>query len=130
MSFSHPKDFLLWACTSLLQKEEKPRKMVNKSLKLEKFEIVQQAITLLTLEEKRQTHKYLSMVYLQNSCNPSYPKFIEWQQKMDAIDTLDLPLTKRLHSYFGNKDSFDQHLLSLLMLIRKPHPFINITIFQ
>ncbi|WP_462319176.1 hypothetical protein [Marinilabilia sp.] len=123
MSFSHPKDFLLWACTSLLQKEEKPRKMVNKSLKLEKFEIVQQAITLLTLEEKRQTHKYLSMVYLQNNCNPSYPKFIEWQQKMDAIDTLDLPITKRLHSYFGNKDSFRPASIIIIDTHQKTTPF-------
>ena len=37
----------------------------------------------------KQNHEYLSVVYIQNSCSPCYPKFIEWQNKMDSIDTPD-----------------------------------------
>jgi hypothetical protein len=30
-------------------------------------------------------YEFLSVVYLQNGCNPCYPKFIEWHNRMDII---------------------------------------------
>ena len=77
------------ACNNLSPKEKELREILDSPLSLEKFETVQQANTLLSLEELKQNHEYLSVVYLQNSCSPCYPKFIEWQNKMDSIDTPD-----------------------------------------
>jgi hypothetical protein len=77
------------SCNNLSPKEKELRKILNKPLNLETFHTIQQANTLLSLDELKQNHGYLSVVYLQNSCNPCYPKFIEWQQKMDSIDTPD-----------------------------------------
>ncbi|PWD99017.1 hypothetical protein [Marinilabilia rubra] len=79
--------FLLFSCNNLPPKEKELRKILNKSLNLDNFETVQQGNTLWSLDELKQNHGYLSVVYLQNSCNPCYPKFIEWQQKMDSINT-------------------------------------------
>jgi hypothetical protein len=40
-----------------------------------------------TINQLLQSYKYKSVIYLQNGCSPCYPKYIEWQQKMDSIDT-------------------------------------------
>jgi hypothetical protein len=77
------------ACSNLSPKEKELRQIINKELNLELSQTVQQANRTLPFDEFRQNHRYLSVVYLQNSCNPCYPKFIEWQHKMDSIDTPD-----------------------------------------
>ena len=77
------------ACNNLSQKEKEIRDNMNKTLHLKKFETVQQANTTLYFEELKQNHKFLSVVYLKNSCKSCYPKFIEWQNKMDSINTPD-----------------------------------------
>lgn len=77
------------ACKNLSLKEKELRQTINKNLNLEPSQTVQQANRKLPFDEFMQDHKYLSVVYLQNSCNPCYPKFIKWQQKMDSIDTPD-----------------------------------------
>jgi hypothetical protein len=77
------------ACSNLSPKEKELRQIINKELNLELSQTVQQANRTLPFDEFRENHKYLSVVYLQNSCSPCYPKFIEWQHKMDSIDTPD-----------------------------------------
>ena len=74
-------------CKEITPKEKELRQAVNKELNLKLFQAVQQANRTLPLDEIRQNHRFLSVVYLQNGCNPCYPKFIKWQQKMDSIDT-------------------------------------------
>jgi hypothetical protein len=81
--------FLLLSCESPSQKERELQNVLKKTLKFEKLTNVQKDSTLLSLEELKQNHGYLSLVYLQNSCSPCYQKYIEWQQKMDSIDTPD-----------------------------------------
>jgi hypothetical protein len=76
-------------CNNLSSKEKQLREIMNEPLKFKNFETVQKANTLLPFEELKQNHEYLSVVYLRNSCNPCYPKFVQWQQKMDSIDTPD-----------------------------------------
>lgn len=77
------------ACNNLSQKEKEIRDNMDKTLHLEQFETVQQANTTLYFEELKQNHKFLSVVYLRNSCKSCYPKFIEWHNKMDSIDKPD-----------------------------------------
>lgn len=73
------------SCTQLSQTEKDLRENINKTLHLNMFETVQQANSLLSYKEFREQNNYISVIYLQNSCNPCYPKFIEWQQKMDSL---------------------------------------------
>ncbi|MGQ1947699.1 hypothetical protein ACT3CD_11435 [Geofilum sp. OHC36d9] len=40
---------------------------------------------MLTFQEFRKIDDYLYVIYLQSGCRSCYPKFIEWQQKMDSI---------------------------------------------
>ncbi|HTO16398.1 MAG TPA: hypothetical protein VLZ83_11545 [Edaphocola sp.] len=78
---------LFFSCTQHPQTEKELRQNINKALHLNMFKTVQQANSLLSYKEFRNQNKFLSVLYLQNSCNPCYPKFIEWQQKMDSINT-------------------------------------------
>jgi hypothetical protein len=76
-------------CKEISPKEKELKDNINKTVQLKLSQTVQQANRTLSLDEFRENHKYLSVVYLQNSCSPCYPKFIEWQQKMDSINTPD-----------------------------------------
>ena len=79
----------IFSCSPPSQTEKELRETLNKTLHLEMFETVRQGNTLLSLDELRQQFDFLSVVYLQNGCQPCYPKFIEWQQKMDSIGVPD-----------------------------------------
>ena len=77
------------ACNNLSPKEKEFNQIINKKFNLQQYPKVQQANITVPFDELRQNHKYLSVVYLQNGCTPCYPKFIEWQNKMDSINTPD-----------------------------------------
>jgi hypothetical protein len=79
----------LASCENLSQKEKELKNTLNKSLNLEPFETVQRGTNVIPFEDFRHQHNLISVAYLQNSCSPCYPKFIEWQHKMDSIDTPD-----------------------------------------
>ena len=80
---------LIFSCSPPTQTEKDLRENINKPLNFEMFETVRQGNNLLSLSELKQQFKYLSVVYLQNGCQPCYPKFIEWQHKMDSIGCPD-----------------------------------------
>lgn len=77
------------SCSQPTQTEKDLRDTINKKLHLEMFEMVRQGNVFLSLNELRQQYKFLSVIYLKNGCNPCYPKFIEWQNKMDSIGCPD-----------------------------------------
>lgn len=76
---------MLTSCSRPTQTEQELRNTINKKLHLEMFEMVRQGNTFLSLDELRQQYEFLSVVYLQNGCQPCYPKFIEWQHMMDSV---------------------------------------------
>ena len=76
---------VLLSCSLPSQTEKELRENINKPLHLGMFKTVRQSNTLLSFNEWRQQFQYLSVIYLQNGCHPCYPKFIEWQHKMDSI---------------------------------------------
>ncbi len=80
---------LISSCTRLSSVEEDLRDALDQTLHLKFFETVQQENTLLSFEEFRQQFKFISVVYLQDGCQPCYPKFIEWHHKMDSLATRD-----------------------------------------
>ena len=72
-------------CSHPTQTEKDLRENINKPLHLKMFETVRQGNTLIPFDDFRQQYEFLSVVYLQNGCQPCYPKFIEWQHKIDSI---------------------------------------------
>src|SRR5690606_39652329 len=47
------------------------------------------ALPILSFNELRQQYDYLSVVYLQNGCQPCYPKYIEWHESLDSMKVGD-----------------------------------------
>ena len=75
------------SCNNLSPKEKELQNILDKTLELELLETVKQGNIDMSFDEFRQQSNHVSVVYLQNGCTPCYPKFIEWQNKMDSIDT-------------------------------------------
>ena len=65
---------LLFSCSQPSQTEKDLRETINKEVSLEIFDLVRRENTFLTLEDLKQRYDYLSVVYLQNGCQPCYPK--------------------------------------------------------
>lgn len=76
-----------FACSRLSEAEKELSENINKTLHISMFDTVRQANTFMSYEDFRSRHQFLSVVYLQDACDPCYPKFIKWQQNMDSIDT-------------------------------------------
>lgn len=80
---------MVFSCSPPTQTEKDLRENINKPIHLKMFETVRQGNNQLSFSELRQQFQYLSVIYLQNGCKPCYPKFIEWQHKMDSIGCPD-----------------------------------------
>ncbi len=80
---------VIMACKEVSPRKKELKENIGKTINLNSLRTVQQANKTLYFEEFRKNHRYLSVVYLQNSCNPCYPKFIKWQQKLDSLNTPD-----------------------------------------
>lgn len=79
----------LISCNRLSQTEKELRKTIDKHLCYDLLETVRQGNTFLTLADLKQQYDYLSVVYLQNGCQPCYPKFIEWHESLDSMKVGD-----------------------------------------
>lgn len=53
------------------------------------FNTVLQNYSQINISDLRKNYKFISLVYLQNDCEPCYTKFIEWHNKMDSISYSD-----------------------------------------
>lgn len=77
---------ILIFCSQPSQTEKDLKEVLNSSLNLEKFDTIQHKGSLLTLQELYDNYDFISVVYLQDGCQPCYPKFVEWHQKMEELD--------------------------------------------
>lgn len=77
---------LFVSCSNLSQSEKELKKIIGKTLEINMFDIVQHKDTNYSVKFIRESHEFLSVVYLQDGCTPCYPKFIEWHQKMDSLN--------------------------------------------
>ncbi|ASB47941.1 hypothetical protein [Alkalitalea saponilacus] len=80
---------MLTSCSQPSQTEQELREVLNSTLKIEMFQIIQHRDSLISMEQFRERYNHLSVVYLQDGCSPCYPKFVEWHQKMEEMD--DVP---------------------------------------
>ncbi len=78
--------FTLFSCTQSSQQEKDLKKTINTEVKLNQFEYVQQQGSSFAFNDFREEFDYLFIVYLRDGCQPCYPTFIEWQQKINEND--------------------------------------------
>lgn len=77
---------LFISCSQPSQTEQELREVLNTTLNIEMFESVQHRDSLISMQQLREKHSHLSVVYLRDGCQPCYPKFVEWHQKMDDLE--------------------------------------------
>ena len=80
---------LLISCSSSYQTEKELRKVLNKPLEIKMFSAVLHRDSTLSFDRFREAHEFISIVYLQDGCQPCYPKFIEWHKKMASLELTD-----------------------------------------
>jgi hypothetical protein len=82
--------FLLgFSCTQLTPEEEMIKKALGKTVEIGMFESVRQGDREIPFEKFRDEFKFISLVYLEDGCSPCYPRFIEWQTRMDTLNLND-----------------------------------------
>jgi hypothetical protein len=81
--------FLFISCTQPTQTEKELREVLNTQLNLTMLDAVLHKDSVLSLLSYRGIYEFMSVVYLQDGCNPCYPKFIEWHQKMDSLEAIN-----------------------------------------
>jgi hypothetical protein len=58
---------------------------MGREVRLDMFKFVQQGDSVMTLQDFRAKYKFISLVSLQNDCQPCYTKYVDWHHKMDSI---------------------------------------------
>lgn len=77
--------FFVLSCVSPSQTEKELQAVLNTTIQFGKLDTIQDMRSLLTLQQLLDNYEYKSIVYLQDGCEPCYPKFIKWHQKMDSL---------------------------------------------
>jgi hypothetical protein len=64
------------------------REVINAQINIEMFQVVQLRNSNISMQQLRLNYTNMSIVYLQDGCNPCYPKFVEWHQKMEEMNEI------------------------------------------
>ncbi len=75
----------VFSCTHLSPDEKKIKYALGKTVNISIFDSIQQEGRYLPYQEFRDKYNFVLLVYLEDACQPCYPKFIEWQTKMDTL---------------------------------------------
>ena len=62
------------------------KEALGKTVEIGMFESIRQGDREIPFGEFRNRYPFLSLVYLEDGCAPCYPRFIEWQTRMDTLD--------------------------------------------
>ena len=77
---------ILFSCTRLTPEEKLIKETLGKTARIGMFESVRQGNRVIPFGEFRKRYPFISLVYLEDGCAPCYPRFIEWQTRMDTLD--------------------------------------------
>jgi hypothetical protein len=77
------------SCTQLTPEEKMIKETMGKTAKIGMFESVRQEDSEIPFGEFRDRYPFISLVYLEDGCAPCYPRFIEWQTRIDTLDLND-----------------------------------------
>jgi hypothetical protein len=78
-----------FSCTQLTPEEKMLKETLGKTIHTEMFTTVQEGDKFLPFDEFRNRYSFVSVVYLEDGCRPCYPKYIEWQSRMDSLQLND-----------------------------------------
>lgn len=73
---------LLVACIDSSPEYQTYKKNIGKTVKLDMFKTVIFQGDTIQFADFRKKYKFISLVYLQDNCNPCYNKYINWHKKM------------------------------------------------
>ena len=81
----------LFSCTQRTRTPEERmiKESLGKKVEIGMFESVRQGENEIPFSEFRKRYPYISLVYMEDGCAPCYPRFIEWQTRMDTLDLHD-----------------------------------------
>ncbi|MFW5700468.1 MAG: hypothetical protein ACOCWM_02160 [Cyclobacteriaceae bacterium] len=77
------------SCTQLTPEEKMIKETMGKTARIGMFESIRQGDGKIPFVEFRNRYPFISLVYLEDGCLPCYPRFIEWQTRMDTLDLND-----------------------------------------
>lgn len=77
------------SCTQLTPEQEIIKETLGRKVNIDMFSSVQYKTENIPFNEFREKYKYISLVYLQDNCDPCYPKYINWQYNMDSLNNLN-----------------------------------------
>lgn len=81
--------FLGISCSQLTDEEKMIKETLDKTIEIGIFESVRQGDREIPFGEFRDSYPFISLVYLEDGCSPCYPRFVEWQTRMDTLDLSD-----------------------------------------
>ena len=100
-----------FSCSQLTDEEKMIKETLGKTIEIGMFESVRQGAREIPFVEFRDSYPFVSLVYLEDGCSPCYPRFIEWQTRMDTLalsDDFSVLFIIQGHSY----ESFKNNLLA------------------
>lgn len=121
---------LIFSCQQKNTVYKEIKQTLKKSLNIEFSEETHLTNGHSSLEEIRQKHPNLSIVYLQNSCAPCYPKFIQWLEglsKIDLPDNYSVLFIIQGYSYQQFLNEVNEYIienLDAVTLIDNPYPVL------
>ncbi|MEX2410988.1 MAG: hypothetical protein WD607_06370 [Candidatus Paceibacterota bacterium] len=98
------------SCNSLTPEEKEIKATLGKIVETGMFSFVQEGNSPIAYNEFRGRYRHISLVYLEDGCRPCFPRYIEWQTRMDTMD-LNHDFTVL---FIINGMSFDGFLANLL----------------
>lgn len=76
----------LCSCSNLTSEEKMVKNALGKTVNIEVFKAVVQEGEEMEFHKLRNKYDFIYLIYLKDGCNPCYPKFIEWQERMSKLE--------------------------------------------
>jgi len=77
---------VLFSCGQKLSPEEEMiRETLDKTVNINLFDSIRKGGESFHFTEFREKYDYISLVYLEDGCNPCYPKFVDWHGKINSF---------------------------------------------
>ena len=73
------------SCVELTPEEKIIKDTLGKTLNINMFKTVKQGDNIIPFNEFRRKYNFISVIYLEDSCTPCYPKYIDWINNMESI---------------------------------------------
>lgn len=74
-----------FACRQNSDLKNDIKNAIDQKIDLSMFKFVYKGDSVLPFNTFKDRYKFLSIVYLEDGCNPCYQKYIDWQIKVDSI---------------------------------------------